>query len=183
MRYTSEGIAFAGYDSQGKLRNATLSSLNHDDRMKKRDIEGSDKTYPPILPGSPKSVWIVGSGLDALALHDMAIRSDKNPPTVIIASGSEIAACLNNPAIKQKLCSAENIIIAKERPEFIKTRSFTDRDYEIQAERIEGFSRKKVSFYTLPEKSKNIAEYNNKQLEILKSPNQKSKDRGLEIER
>ena len=183
MRSTSEGIAFAGYDSQGKLRNATLNSLNHNDRMKKRDVEGSDKTYPPILPGSPKSVWIVGNGFDALALHDMAIRSDKKPPTVIIASGPEIAACLDNPSIKQKLCSAENIVIAKERPEFIKTRSFADRDYEMQAERIEGFSSKKVTFYTHPEKSENIAEHNKKQIEILKSPDQKNKDRGLEMER
>ena len=56
-------------------------------------------------------MWFVGSGFEALALHDMAKRKDNDPPTVIIASGSEISECLDNSEIRQNLYSAENIVI------------------------------------------------------------------------
>ncbi|WP_148721735.1 hypothetical protein, partial [Klebsiella pneumoniae] len=45
------------------------------DPVQKRDLRGSDKIYPPILPGDPAKVWIVERGPDALALHDIAKRS------------------------------------------------------------------------------------------------------------
>ncbi|WP_223925564.1 hypothetical protein, partial [Aeromonas caviae] len=32
------------------------------DPVQKRDLRGSDKIYPPILPGDPAKVWIVEGG-------------------------------------------------------------------------------------------------------------------------
>jgi len=176
ISYTSKGIVFAGYDSQGQLRNATLHSLNPTDQMKRRDIEGSDKTYPQILPGSPKSLWFVGSGFEALALHDIAQRNDKKPPTVIIASGSEISECLDNSEIIQKIYSAENIVIAKERSKYRKKQAFKNSDYKIQAELIEKFTEERVVFYTLPDKVKSLAVLNVAQFEYLKSCAEKGKE-------
>ena len=176
IRYTSKGIVFAGYDSQGQLRNATLHSLNPDEQMKRRDIEGSDKKYPQILPGNPKSLWFVGSGFEALALHDMAKRKDNDPPTVIIASGSEISECLDNAEIRQKLYSAENIVIGKERAKYRKNRSYKNSDYKIQAEIIEKLTDEKVIVYTLPDKIKSLADYNIAQFEYMKSSAEKEKE-------
>ena len=60
LRYAGGGVLFVGRDANGGLRNVgkRLIAPGPDDQPK-RDLAGSDKTYPPILPGNPRVVWIV----------------------------------------------------------------------------------------------------------------------------
>ena len=62
------------------------------DEKPKRDLAGSDQTYPPILPGNPRVVWIVEGGVDALATRDLALRRGKVPPTVLVSGGATVGA-------------------------------------------------------------------------------------------
>ncbi|MGD7503780.1 DUF3991 domain-containing protein, partial [Ralstonia pseudosolanacearum] len=61
LRYDSDGrLLFAGYDDQGRARNVTRRAINSRESVQKRDLKGSDKSFPPILPGDKGApVWIV----------------------------------------------------------------------------------------------------------------------------
>jgi Ti-type conjugative transfer relaxase TraA len=181
IRYSSKGIIFAGYDSQGEPRNASLASTSNPDKITQRRIAGSDKIYPQVLPGNPKSVWIMDSGFDALILHDMALRQHKEPPTVIIASGADISACLKNQEVIHKIKSADNFILAKERAEDPAKQFVIDQNYSKQALKIKQLTGKEAGFYTPPENVKNMAEYNKAQIEAQKEIARKN--RGMELER
>ena len=91
------------------------------------------------------------NGFDALILHDMALRQHKEPPTVIIASGADISACLKNPEVISKIKSADNLILAKERAEDPAKQFVMDQNYSKKALKIKQITGKEAVFYMPPE--------------------------------
>ena len=111
----------------------------------------------------------------------MALRQHKEPPTVIIASGADISACLKNQEVIHKIKSADNFILAKERAEDPAKQFVIDQNYSKQALKIKQLTGKEAGFYTPPENVKNMAEYNKAQIEAQKEIARKN--RGMELER
>jgi hypothetical protein len=53
VRYTGGAVLFVGYDSRGPVQNVTRRAIDEADPIQKRDLLGSDKRFPPVLPGDP----------------------------------------------------------------------------------------------------------------------------------
>ena len=104
LRYAKGGVLFVGRDGSGALRNVTQRLIAPGpDEQPKRDLAGSDQTYPPLLPGNPRVVWIVAGGVDALAARDLALRRGKAPPTVLVSGGATVRCFLDNPTVQTRL--------------------------------------------------------------------------------
>lgn len=107
------GIAFVGHDQEGKICNAETRLLKpekyKDEYLSKVSYAGSDKTYSPILHGNDRDVHMVEGGFDALALHDLAKREGKEPPTVIVTGGARTLKWSNNPQVQELIKGAETV--------------------------------------------------------------------------
>ncbi|MGC9129195.1 MAG: toprim domain-containing protein, partial [Acidithiobacillus sp.] len=114
LRYADGAVLFVGYDRAGTAQNVTRRATDPSDEVQKRDLRGSDKSYPPILPGDPARVWIVEGGADALALHDIAKRKGELPPTVIVSGGANVRSFLEREHVQDILRRAERVTIAGE---------------------------------------------------------------------
>ena len=54
LRYTGGGVLFVGRDGSGQARHITKRAIDPGpDEQPKRDLAGSDKTYPPRCPATP----------------------------------------------------------------------------------------------------------------------------------
>ncbi len=164
LRYAGGGVLFVGYDSDGQIRNVTRRAIDRADAVPKRDFRGSDKQYPPILAGSPSSVWIVEGGTDALALHEMARRGRQSLPTVIVSGGANVRSFLENPAVQQLLQGADRVTIARERERDAGSQAETDAAHDRQRERIEEITSRAVRDWRPPAGVKDLAELNIRQI-------------------
>ncbi len=133
VHYTDGGVLFVGRDPKGKPRCATRRATNPDDPTPKRDLAGSDKSFPPILPGSTRTVWIVEGGLDALAVHDLAVERGVTPPTVIVSGGAMVRSFLEREHVRRILAQAERVVIACEREASPEAQERTDEAHRRQA--------------------------------------------------
>ncbi|MBE0472379.1 MAG: relaxase/mobilization nuclease domain-containing protein [Methyloprofundus sp.] len=134
LRYLNDGILFVGYHA-GRIWNATKRSIMPDAEIPKRDLAGSDKSKPQVLTGNPNTVWIVEGGVDALALHDMAKRSGKEPPTVIVSGGAGVLSFFDNPEIQEKIRAAGVVVVAKDNEKDADTQAKTDAQHARQVGR------------------------------------------------
>lgn len=98
-----------GYYAAGRARNATRRAIDPADEVQQRDLRGSDKRFPPVLPGNPISVWIVEGGTDALALHSMARRGGQQTPTVLVSGGANVRGVLETEAAQVLLRQADRV--------------------------------------------------------------------------
>ena len=110
------GVLFVGRDTGGGLRNVSkrLISPGPDDKPK-RDLSGSDKTYPPILPGNPRVVWIVEGG--SMRWRPRIWRSGGQDATNGLASGGAgVRLFLDNPAVKTPCCcTPRSVVVVRQR--------------------------------------------------------------------
>ena len=136
LKYTGGGVLFVGYDQKGTPMNATRRAITAADPIQKRDLRGSDKSFPPVLPSNPSTVWIVEGGVDALALHDIAKRRNEQPPTVIVSGGANVRSFLERPSIQAILKRAERVIISGENEKDAKTQAIADDGHQRQAARV-----------------------------------------------
>lgn len=164
VRYTGGGVLFVGYDAYGKARNATRRATDRADPVQKRDLRGSDKRYPPVLPGSPVSVWIVEGGTDALALHEMARRSGERPPTVLVSGGANVRVFLETPEVQELLRRADRVTIAREREADPAKQVQTDAAHDQQRDRVREITGREVRDWRPPEGSKDLAAHNLRQM-------------------
>lgn len=158
VRYAGGGVLFVGYDPAGTPQNITRRAIAPADPIQKRDLRGSDKSYPPILPGDPASVWVVEGGADALALHDLAKRRGQPPPTVIVSGGANVRSFLESEHVQEILRRAERVTVAGEREKTPETQAKTDAGHQRQAERIEEITGREVLQWTPPMPYKDIAD-------------------------
>lgn len=159
LRFVSGGVVFTGLDEKRRVRAATKRSTNPGDEVQKRDFAGTDKRFAPILPGNPRSVWIVEGGVDALALHDLARQRGQEPPTVIVSGGSNVRGFLETPHILQMLERADRITVAAEREKSKEVQAKTDAQRKNLEEELERLTRKKPTIWTPPQGAKDVAEY------------------------
>ena len=126
VRYIPSAVVFVGYDDQGKCRSATRRATDPSDPIQKRDFANSDKSYPPILPGTG-SLWIVEGGVDALALHTLCARSGHPVPHVVVSGGINVRSYLDTPHIQKLVIGADLVTIACEHEKDEKTQNRTNR--------------------------------------------------------
>lgn len=158
IRYCSGGVIFCGRDSDGEVRNATFRAITKTDDLQKRDLKGSDKTFPMVLEGNPKSLWIVEGGVDALAVRDVAKRTGKEAPTVIATGGVNVRKFLENKDIQTKLQNAEKITIVRENEKDRETQAKTDAAHEKLKQEVRQIAGKDPNTYTPPQNCKDMAD-------------------------
>ena len=106
------------------------------DEKPKRDLAGSDQTYPPILPGNPRVVWIVEGGVDALATRDLALRRGKAPPTVLVSGGATVRCFLDHPTVQTLLLQADTVVVVRDNERTAQKQAETDAAHDRQIARI-----------------------------------------------
>lgn len=172
------GVAFLGYDEHGKIRNAETRLLKPEpyqgDWLSKISYAHSDKTFSPILRGNDRDLHMVEGGFDALALHDLAKREGKEPPTVIVTGGAKTLKWGQNPQVQQLIKGAETITNHRENEVDKKTglpdpkkQAETDAAHEKQVAAIIEIrgSAEGVKNARPPAGVKDLADWNKKQQE------------------
>lgn len=166
VRYMRGGVLFVGYDSKRGVQSVTRRAIEISDPVQKRDFRGSDKRFPPILPGSPKNVWIAEGGTDALALHDLAKRTGHQPPTVIVSGGANVRGFLEREEIQSILKGARYLTVAGENEKDPETQAKTDAEHSKQAQRVAEITGHEVcQWKPTPAQGKDLAEMNARQIE------------------
>ncbi len=158
VRYAEGAVFFVGYDRVGRARSATWRAIDLADPVQKREIMGSDKGYPPVLPGNPTSVWIVEGGVDALALHDLARRAGKSPPPTIVSGGATVLSFLHHTEILEILKHVERIIVAGENEKHPAAQERADTGHRKQAQLISEISEREVIIWA-PKVGKDLAKF------------------------
>ncbi len=183
LRYASGGVLFVGRDSANTPRNVTRRATGND-QAQKRDLRGSDKQYPPILPGNPRSVWIVEGGTDALALHTLAERKGTEPPTVIVSGGSNVRGFLENPDVQKLLKAADRVTIAGENEKDLETQRKADMGHQKQADRVAEITGKSPSRWTpATEQGKDLADVNHRESEKIKQERLKEINQSIRMDK
>jgi hypothetical protein len=151
LRYDRDGrLLFAGYDAEGRARNVTRRAINSRETVQKCDIKGSDKSFPPILPGDNGApVWIVEGGVDAIALHAEARAKGKTIPNIIVSGGSGVRSFLENWQVQQLLRDAPKVTIACDNEKDTETQARTDAQHAAQRDAVALFNRE-VSLWHPP---------------------------------
>ncbi|MEI2804396.1 MAG: hypothetical protein V9G18_00120 [Albidovulum sp.] len=163
LRYTGGGVLFVGRDVRGEPRNVTKRLIAPGpDEQPKRDLAGSDKSYPPILPGNPRVVWIVEGGVDALAARDLARRRGKAPPTVVVSGGAGVRLFLDNPTVKTLLLHADSAVVVRDNEATEKKQAETDAGHDRQIARVEAL-RGSCADWRPPPGVKDVAELNRRE--------------------
>lgn len=164
LRYSNGAVLFVGYDpgssGDAAVRNVTRRAIDPAAEIQKRDLRGSDKRYPPILPGNPMSVWIVEGGVDALALQSMSRKSGIEPPTVIVSGGAGVRNFLEMPHVRAFLKPGVNVTIAAENEKDWQTQRKTDDDRKKQAARIRPLIYVDVEIWRPDPEYKDLADMN-----------------------
>ena len=163
LRYTGGGVLFVGRDVRGEPRNVSkrLIAPGPGDKPK-RDLAGSDKGYPPTLPGNPRVVWIVEGGVDALAARDLAIRRGKAPPTVVVSGGAGVRLFLDNPSVQTLLLHADAVVVVRDNESTEKKQAETDAGHDRQIARIKEL-RGSCADWRPPPGVKDVAELNRRE--------------------
>lgn len=132
LHHIDGAVLFVGYEGR-KPRSATRRGYGLDDPMPKRDLAGTNKTYPAVIPGQPSEIWIVEGGTDALALMTL---HPSIYPTVIVTGGSNVTSWLDNPAVQARLDGAKRCTVAGEREKNDETQQKTDEQRRRLVERL-----------------------------------------------
>ena len=173
LRYARGGVLFVGRDGSGTVQSATRRATDPADAVQKRDLRGSDKSYPPILPGDPAKVWIVEGGADALALHDIARRSGKQPPTVIVSGGAQVRSFLERAEVQAALRRADRVTVAGENEKTDEAQARADAGHQRQAGRVAEITGREVRRWTpAAAQGKDLADVNLQQQIEAEAENQ-----------
>ncbi|MFW5977210.1 MAG: hypothetical protein ACOCQQ_01735 [Candidatus Nanoarchaeia archaeon] len=172
IKHITSGPVFVGYDDKDNIRSGYLrivcverdknGVVKVDDKgnpLTKRDLTNTDKTYPPILPGSDEEVWIVEGGVDALAVQTLYNKKGLTPPTVIVSGGSKTKKFLQNEKIVDLLKNTTNIFVAFENEKDANIQKDTDDDKEQKIKLIKKITEKNVYRWKPPSKKyKDVAD-------------------------
>jgi hypothetical protein len=182
LTYSKGAVIFTGRDRDGEIRNATRRAIRERDEVQKRDFRGSDKSFPPILSGRERAVWIVEGGTDALAARDLAIRQGKEPPTFLVSGGAHTKSYLDNPEVQRMLERADKIVLVRENEKSLETQAKTDKAYDQKVELLkERYPDKQIEHVKTPRHAKDLAELNLQQVrEIRQKALELERGRGLE---
>lgn len=119
LRYCRGAVLFIGRDHEHPRQEIRLATLRHlepqpgpdGELMTKRDLAGSNKNFPVLLPGDPSVVAIVEGGVNALGVRDIGLRRGVCP-TVIATGGVGVRHwATENPVLRELLAKAERVLI------------------------------------------------------------------------
>ena len=165
LAHSKGAVLFVGRDSAGTVRNVTRRAIDPREQVQKRDLRGSDKRHPPILPGSKASVWIVEGGADALALHEMATSAGERPPTVIVSGGANVHSFIDQPEVAALLRGADRVVIASEIEMNADAQRRADQGHAKQADQVRALGVQDVRDWRPPaEVGKDMAAVNSARL-------------------
>jgi hypothetical protein len=180
VRYTSGSVLFVGYDEAGAAQSISKRSIDPADPVQKRDLRGSDKRFPAVLPGDPARVWIVEGGTDALALHELLKRRGESPPTVVVSGGSNVRGFLERAEVQAVLKRGEQVTVCGENEKDAETQARTDAAHTKQAQRVAEITEREVrQWKPSPAQGKDLAEMNARELAELKRTRDRERGRGL----
>lgn len=128
LRYAPGAVLYVGYN-QSQPASATRRGYLAGDPIPKRDLRGSNKAYPAILPGGSGPIWIVEGGADALALQAMS----QELPTVIVSGGAGCWAWTSTAHIVTMLRTASEVVIACDNETSAEIQARIDSQHEHQA--------------------------------------------------
>lgn len=165
VRYTRGAVLFVGTDASGAVQNVTRRAIDPADEVQKRDLKGSDKQYPPVLPGNPADVWVVEGGADALAVHDLYRRADREPPTVVVSSGANVLSWADNQELQPMLIGARVVVVAEEHEKDEDAARRAATGHRRQREALEALGCK-VASWKPPEGYKDLADYNERRGDV-----------------
>lgn len=162
LRFAPGSVLFVGYDAQGSVQAATRRATDPDEVVQRRDLRGTDKRFPPILPGDPNRVWIVEGGIDAFALHTMYRRRGEPVPTVIVSGGAGVRAFLERAEIQQMLRGAARVTVAYENEKDAEVQARTDAQHDAQCRRVAEITGQAPEVWK-PRDAKDLADHNVRQ--------------------
>jgi len=154
LAYCAGGVLFVGRDEAGQPRSATRRGYLLTDTRPKRDLAGTDKSWPAVIPGQPGEAWIVEGGADALALMTL------NPgsyPSIIITGGVHVTSWLENPRVVARLGKLWRCTVAGEREKDPATQARTDEQRQKLIARLQRHV-PEVSLWRPPEGRKDLGE-------------------------
>jgi len=165
----------------------SIRAISESDPVQKRDFKGSDKSFPAVLEGDPKNVWVVEGGVDALAVQDMYRMTDRPPPTVIVSGGANTISWVER--CRDILQQADQVVLAHEREKDAETQAHTDAGHAKQIRRIEDITEQPVDEWRPPVGTKDFADYHLREVRemerlqdererVLEEQRQREKDRG-----
>ena len=157
LAYAPGEVLFVGRDGEGTAQAIYRRSTTPAGTKGKRDRYGTDKSFPPILPGDPARVLIVEGGVDALAAHELARRRGEQPPTVIVSGGAGVFKCFDRQAIHDALRRAERVLVAFERENDGDTQAKTDAGHMRQIKRIKEITGRQAQRWDPPAGVKDLA--------------------------
>lgn len=123
LAYCAGGVLFVGRDESGQPRSATRRGYLLTDTRPKRDLAGTDKSWPAVIPGQPGEAWIVEGGADALALMTLHPGSY---PSIIVTGGVHVTSWLENPTMVARLGKLWRCTVAGEHEKNDETQKRTD---------------------------------------------------------
>ena len=187
LQYSEGAVLFVGYDDHGQAQNICRRAISESDPVQKRDFKGSDKSFPAVLEGDPKNVWVVEGGVDALAVQDMYRMTDRPPPTVIVSGGANTISWVER--CRDILQQADQVVLAHEREKDAETQAHTDAGHAKQIRRIEDITEQPVDEWRPPVGTKDFADYHLREVRemerlqdererVLEEQRQREKDRG-----
>lgn len=133
LQYAPGAVLFLGRDGAGQPRSATRRGYLPEDPMPKRDLSGTDKSWPAVIPGLSSELWIVEGGADALAM--LTLRPF-NYPSLLVTGGVHVTSWLDNPQVQQHLRNAAEVVVAGEWEKDQVTQSRTDSQRQKLTERL-----------------------------------------------
>ena len=166
---TSAGFCSSATTAAGVAQSVTKRATSPKAAFQQRDFRSSDKSWPAILPGDPRDVWIVEGGADALALQDLATRQGVPVPSVIVSGGANVLAFLERASVQKLLKQADRVTVAGKIKKSDKAQARADAGRQKQAERIKEITGRKVlRWWPEPEQGRDLAEQNAHQVEQVR---------------
>lgn len=160
---TSAGARFIGLDANGQPRNAETRLVEPkmigEKLTKFICAPGSDRSFPPVLPGSDKGeVHIVEGGFSALGLKEIMNREGR-APTIIVSGGKDNVSWLKHEHIKALIKDAE-ITLHTENEKTPEIQIAADAAAKKQCEVLRKAGANKIVMQAPPSQFKDNADFN-----------------------
>lgn len=133
LAYCAGAVLFVGRDEAGQPRSATRRGYLASDQRAKRDLSGTDKSWPAVIPGQPGELWVVEGGVDALALMTL---NPSSYPSVLVTGGVHVMSWLDNAHVQARLKRLWRCTVAGEWEKDQETQDRTDAQRKRLMERL-----------------------------------------------
>jgi hypothetical protein len=123
ISYCRGAVVFLGRDHSTPGSPVRLAALRYLEArpgpdgtpMTKRDLAGSDKTFPVLLPGGTEVCCIVEGGTNALAMRDLWQALHGVVPTILATGGVGVRHWVSaNQAARHVVASSDQVVIVGE---------------------------------------------------------------------